>query len=227
MNRKWIMFISIVSLVLLLAACGKENKPESEAPIFEVPEISEEEKLAKEDLVVTVNDEEVNGLTYNLVYTQLKLHAMQTGQEYSDEEIKDMTIDSLIDRQLLIQKAKEEGITITNEDAAAELERLREENEDGLNNLLEQYQLTEDLFRQQIQFEMTMEKYLTEQVEVTVTDEEVEEVYEEAKEEDEDLPELAEIRDTIKSQLENQRTSEALETQINNFKENSDIDIHL
>src|SRR5699024_11103586 len=98
MNRKWIMFISIVSLILLLAACGKENKAESAAPIFEVPEISEEEKKAEEDLVVTVNDEEVNGLTYNLVYTQLKLHAMQTGQEYSDEEIKEMTIDSLIDR---------------------------------------------------------------------------------------------------------------------------------
>lgn len=227
MNRKWIMFLSIVSLVLLLAACGEENKPESETPTFEVPEISEEEKLAEEDLVVTVNDEEVNGSTYNLVYTQLKLHAMQTGQEYSDEEIKEMTIDSLIDRQLLIQQAKEDGITVTNEDAAAELERLREDNEEGLKTLLEQYQLTEDLFHQQIQFEMTMEQYLTEQVEVTVTDEEVEEAYEEAKEENDDLPELAEIRDTIKSQLENQRTSKALETQIDNLKEKSNIDIHL
>src|SRR5699024_8867569 len=95
----------------------------------------------------------------------------------------------------------------------------RKENEEGLETLLEQYQISEDLFRQQLVFEMTMNDYVAEKINVTVTDEEVEEAYEEVKAEDDDIPELAEIRDTFKDQLENQRTSEALEKKIDELKE--------
>ena len=226
MKRKFFTFIGLFIFVLLLAACGEKENNEVQ-PEFEVPTISDEEKLDEGELVVTVNDDEVTGVTYNLVYTQLKLHAVQTGQEISDEELKEMTIESLIDRQLLMQQAKEDGVVVTDDAATEELDRLKGENEEGFETLLEQYQITEKLFHQQLIFEMTMNEYLTDEIKVTVTDEEVEEAYEEAKKDNEDLPELVEIRDTLKSQLESQRTNDELQERIDNLKEKSEIERHL
>lgn len=231
MKRKMLAFVGLFSIVFLLAACGggDDNQAEEtgEAGEIEAPTISEEEKLAEDELVVTVNDDEVTGVTYNLVYTQLKLHAVQTGQDLSDDELKEMTIDSLIDRQLLMQEADKEGLLVSDDEAQEELEQLKEENKEGFETLLEQYQITEKLFQHQLVFELTMNKFLTEKIDVNVTNEEVEEAYEEAKEENEDLPELNEIHDTLKAEIENHRTNEALEEEITNLKDKSEIEIHI
>src|SRR5699024_1013635 len=183
--------------------------------------------LAEDELVVTINDEKVTGATYNLVYTQLKLHAVQTGQEYTDEELQELALDSVIDRQLLIQQAAKEGIVISDEDATEELQLLKTENEAGLQTMLEQYQITEKLFHHQLIFEMTMNEYLQEVINVEVTNDEVKEVYEEAKAENENLPELVEIHDTLKGQIESQKRNEALQAQVDEFREQTEIELHL
>lgn len=225
MRKKLLAVIGFVSIVLLLTACGSQD--EGEAPALETPTISDEEKLEEEELVLTVNDDEVKGFTYNLVYTQLKLHVVQTGQDLSDEEIKEMTIDSLIDRQLLLQEAEKEDVLVSADEAKEELALLKEENKEGLDTLLEQYQMTEELFQHQLVFEMTMDEYVEEKIDVEVTNDEVEEAYEEAKKENDDLPELNEIHDTLKSQIENHRTSEALQERIEELKDESDIEVHI
>jgi|SRR5690625_964382 len=225
MFKKIMIYIGLVSLLFLLAACGDSAKKEEQE--FEVPTISEEEKLAEDELVATVNGDEIKGVTYNLVYAQLKLHAIQTGQEYSEEEIKDLTIESLIDRQILIQEAEEDGIVVTEEDAREELEKLKQEHGDNLATLLEQYQINEQSFQNQLVFELTMNEFLKESISVTVTNEEVEEIYEQLKEENEDMPELVEIHDTLKRNIENQKTNEALQERIESIKEQSKIELHL
>lgn len=225
MGKRIFTFLGIISVVLLLAACGGDDSNQEQQ--VEVPTISDEEKLSEDELVVTINDEEVTGATYNLVYTQLKLHAVQTGQEYTDEELQELTIDSVIDRQLLIQQAAKEGIVISDEDATEELQLLKTENEAGFETMLEQYQITEKLFHHQLIFEMTMNEYLREVITVEVTNDEVKEVYEEAKAENENLPELVEIHDTLKDQIESQKRNEALQVQVDEFKEQSDIELHL
>lgn len=229
MRNKWMTLFGVLAVALLLAACGGDDEEEVADPgvEMEVPTISEEERLDEDEVVVTVNDEDVLGLTYNLVYSQLKLHAVQTGQELSDDEIQEMTIDSLIDRQLLMQQANEEGLLATEDEAKEELAQIKEENEEGLETLLEQYQITEALFEHQLVFELTMGDYLEEKIDVEVTNDEVEEVYEEAKEENEDIPALNEIHDTLKAQIEEQRTNEALQEEIDQLKDQSQIDIHL
>lgn len=226
MGKKLITFLGLTVLSLLLVACASGDEGEK-AQQVELPQITDEEKLSEDELVVTVNDEEVTGETYNLVYTQLKLHAVQTGQDYTDEELQELTLDSVIDRQLLIQQAEKDGIVITDEDAREEMELLKQENEAGFETMLEQYQLTESLFHHQLIFEMTMNEYLREVINVEVTNEEVKEVYEEAKAENENLPELVEIHDTLKGQIESQKRNEKLQAQVDEFREQSDIELHL
>lgn len=225
MKRNILILFSIISSLFLLAACGS-SKDEDENAI-EMPTISEEERLADDEVVVTVNDVDVTGMTYNLVYTQLKLRAAQTGQEVSNEDIQELTIDSLIDRQLLLEQAEKEGLLVSDEAAKEELEQLREANAEGLETLLEQFQITENLFQHQLVFEMTVNDYLAEKIDVEVTNEEVKEAYEEAKEQNEDLPELTEIHDTLKGQIEERRVEQALQDEIESLKETSEIEVHL
>lgn len=225
LRKKLLALLAFSLLALLLVACGGDDKNEGQQ--IEVPTISDEEKLSEDELVVTINDEEVTGATYNLVYTQLKLHAVQTGQDYTDEELQELTIDSVIDRQLLIQQAAKEGIVISDEDAKEELELIKSENKEGFETMLEQYQITEQLFHHQLIFEMTMNEYLREVITVEVTNDEVKEIYEEAKAENEDLPELVEIHDTLKGQIESQKRNEALQAQVDEFKAQSEIEYHL
>ena len=146
MNNKFLLFFGVLSMLFLLGACS--NKSENEESINEAPTISEEERLASDEIVATVNGEEVKGNVYNLVYAQLKLHALQMGQEVSDEEIIESTMESVIDRQILLQEAREKGIEFTEEDASEQLKQIKEQSSEAYETLLEQYQITEDEFLQ-------------------------------------------------------------------------------
>ncbi|MEI3604137.1 SurA N-terminal domain-containing protein [Pseudogracilibacillus sp. SE30717A] len=218
----------IGSLVFLLAgilvACGDDDKKEAEQPTSPSVEISNEEKVDDDKVVAVINGEDVTGRTYNLVYTQLKLYAGQFGEEVEMGELKQATIDSIIDRQLVMQQAKEEGIEITDEIAESEFETIKSENKEALETLLEQYQITEEGFKDQLKFEMTMNEYQAKVIKVSVTDDELKEYYEKAKEGNEDIPEFDEIKDTLKKQVLKQKTDEELEAKIEKAREESEIE---
>lgn len=223
--KKWSLFI-VLLLSALLVACGEEAKKEEKIEEqSNVPIISEEEKLPEDEVVAIVNGTEINGVTYNLVYAQLKLYAEQFGQDITIEEIKESTIESIIDRQILLEEAEEIGIVYTDEDIQAELDKIKETNAEGLKTLLEQYQITEAAFAEQLKFELTMEDFIQKEIDITVSDEEVETEYEKIKAKNEDMPELVEIRDTFKRNLENAKRQQALQERINEAKEDAEIEI--
>lgn len=221
--KKYMLGMMISLLTIFLVACGNdEEKNNQEAgPMVE---ISEEEKVAEDEVVVVVNGEEVLGNIYNVVYTQLKLYAGQFEEEVDLEELKEKTMESIIDRQLLFQEAREEGIEITDEEAKEEIERIKTENPDALETLLSQFQLTEDGFKEQLKFELTMYEYMEKMIDVTVTDDEIEDHYEKIKEENENIPELDEIKHNLRTQMTEQKTQEELQSRIDKVREDSKID---
>lgn len=228
--RKVLLLLIVSLFTLFLVACNKDGEEsQKESPKEESQElaISEEEKVPDDEVVAIVNGKEINGITYNLVYAQLKLYAMQFGQDITDEEIKESTIESVIDRQILLDEAAEIGIEYSDEYIEEEMAKIKENGEENLQTLLEQFQINESAFAEQLKFELTMEDFLKEEINVTVTDEEVEAEYEKAKAENENMPELVEIRDTFKRRIENVRKSEALQERIEAAKEDAEIEILL
>lgn len=221
--RKLLMSIFATVIAVGLVACGGDSEEKKDVQFT----ISDEEKYNENEKIATVNGEDIKGITYNLVYSQLKLHAQQLADEVSLDELEEKTIESLIDRTLLMQEAKEQGISYSDEEVDQELLRLKEENEDILETILQQYQITEELFHEQLKFELTMEDFIVEEIEVEVTDAEIEEVYEEIKEENEDVPELVEIRDTLKFRIEGDKKQQALEQRISKIRDESDIELHI
>src|SRR5699024_3246850 len=115
-------------------------------------------------------------------------------------------------------------IKVTKEEAEEHLDTLREESGEALETLLQQYQITEGEFINQLVFELTLNDYIAEAVEVEVTEEEVEEYYEKAKEESEEIPPYEEIKNQLKKQLLNDKTLETFQEHIDTIKEKSDIE---
>lgn len=216
------MIVIALIATSLLVACNDEEEQTNEAN--GAPEITEEEKLADDELVAIVNGEEINGKTYNIVYAQLKLQAAQFNDEVDLDEIKELTIESLIDRQILMQEAKELGIEYTDEEIEKKFQEMKENNEEALETLLGQYQFTEDMFKEQIKFEFIMNDYMTEEIEVSVDDDELKEHYEKAKEDNDDIPPFEEIKDDLYRRLVQQKTNEQLEEKINEAKKEADIE---
>lgn len=220
--KKYFLGLFIFLLTINLVACsndGNGQKSEKEAV-----EISKEEMLPEDEVVAIVNGEEVTGKTYNLVYTQEKMYQSQFEEDIDLDEMKKSTIELVIERQILFQEARKEGIEITDEEASKELERIKEESPETLETLLAQFQLTEEDFKGQLKYELTMYEYMNRVIEVSVSDEELEEYYEKAKEGNEDIPEFDEIKHNLRAQLTELKTQEAFQEKIEEAKSNAKID---
>lgn len=222
--KKIVVGLVVFLLTAFLVACGNDKNEVSDTA-GDTIEISEEEKVADDEIVATINGDDVKGTTYNLVYSQLKLHAVQMGDETDEEEIKEATMESIIDRQLLFQEAKVEGIEVTEENAKSEFDSIKKESEKELANLLAQYQITEAGFIEQLKFELTMNEFMAKAIEVSVTDEEVKVEYAQAKEEsDMEAPPFEEVKDQIKRQLLAEKTQEELQSKIDAVREKAEIE---
>lgn len=222
--KKWLKTVaSVLAIALLLVACN-DDKEESTESENTAPEITEEEKLPEDEIVAVVNGDEINGKTYNIVYSQLKLQAAQFNDEVDLDEIKELTIESVIDRQLLIQEAKEIGIEYTDEEIEEQFLEMKENNGEALETILGQYQFTEEMFKEQIKFEFIMNDFMNEAIEISVDDDELKEHYEKAKEDNDDIPPFDEIKNDLQRRLVQQKTTEQLEKLIEEAKEVAKIE---
>lgn len=231
--KRYIVMIMLVITAMVLVACGDKDEKEAKESentdaLNPSVEISDKEKVADDKVVAVINGTEVTGDVYNLVYSQLKLHSTQLKEEVDLEEVKDATMESIIDREIVFQEAKEEGIDITKETAETEFDTLKKENGKELETLLQQYQITEEGFKEQLRFELTMNEYLTKAIKVEVSDEEVKEAYDEAKaeadKEDQEIPEFDEVKDQIKGNMREEKVTLALQEKVDKVKETAEIE---
>src|SRR5699024_4219990 len=153
--------IMLLLLAMILVACGSDNEEsdtsqEAENVLNQTVEITDEEKVPDDEVVAIVNDDEVTGNVYNVVYSQLKCNSAELGEEVDNDEIKEATMEEIIDRQIVVQEGAAEGNDTSKEAAEEEFNLLKEENEENLTTLLEQFQITEEGFKEQLRFELMM-----------------------------------------------------------------------
>lgn len=226
MLKKYTVLAALMMCVLTLVACsdGNTNEKSEQNNNQQSVEIDNEELVAEDDVVAVVNGSDILGETYNVIYTRMKMAATQMGEEVELDEMKKATLDSLIDRELVMQQAKEENIEVTDERVEEELSMIKETNGDGIETLLEQYQLSEDDFKEQLRFELTLDEYKEKLNDIEVTDKELKDYYDQAKKEDDDMPDLDEIKSEFKQQLRVQKINDALQEKIDKVREEADID---
>lgn len=207
-----------------LAACSKD-KGSAQDEQTEV-EVSKEEKVDDDQVVLLINDKEITGETYNLIYAQRKTQLHRFGQDVTDTALlKKETIDSIIDQELLKQDAKSKGIKVSEEEVNKEYESIKEENKDQFDSFLKQYYLTEETFKEQLLYALIHNKYVKQEIpDVHITDDEIEEAYNELKEQNEKIPELNEVKEQLQSELKARKEQELLQEKVAKLREKAEIE---
>ncbi|WP_042220472.1 SurA N-terminal domain-containing protein [Oceanobacillus manasiensis] len=244
--KKVILLGFALTLAIILAACNDDNSGEEteenaqeentqseenaegeNEQAQQSAEITEEEKVDPDSAVVSVNGTEVMGDSYNSVYSMLKTQMAGMGQDVSDTEVvKEQTVNVLIEQQLIRQEAEDIGLEVTEEEVQSEFDTLKDENGEQLTTVLEQFQLSEEDFKRQLADDLITNKYVDSELDVEVTDEEVEEYYNQLKEQsgDQELGKLEDLEPTIKDQIKQQKTSTELQSKVAELKEDAEVE---
>lgn len=223
MNQWWKIIASIFVLIGIVACSNDSDEETQESEDKTDIEITDEEIVEANEEVVRINGTAIKGDKYNHIYPQVKAQAIQLEEDVDQDELVDRTIDALIERELMMQEAEDEGVVVSDEDVTKEFETIKTANEEGLSTILEQFHLTEEAFKEQLKFELTLDKYAKEVVEPEVTEKEIEEYYELIKEQNEEIPELEELKEDIKSQIQQQKSLEEIQEILMEKKEKAEI----
>lgn len=223
--KKLLSFI-MLGLIALLVACGddKEDKAQETIQPQDI-KMEEDEKVADDEIVISINDTEIDGKRYNTVYLQTKIRASQYGQDIEDKEnLKEITLNEIIAQELIKQDAEKQGVKVSEEEVLEEFDTLKEENADQFDSYLETYSITEELLKEQIRFSQTLSKYTEEQIEIEdVTEDDIKETYEQLKKENENIMSFEEAEPIIKQQLTQQREANALQVKVEELMKEADI----
>lgn len=225
--KRFILLITITSLALLIG-CNSSEEKDAENEVNETTpfSISDEELMDENKTVVTVNDQEITGATYNRLYRMIKNQLYQFGEDIEDTEaVKEQTINEIITQELIIQDAKEQEIEVDQQEIDNRIQTLKDKYGDQFTNSLEVNGYDEASYREQLKDDQLTNKYMEKVFDIVVTDEEIESYYNELNEEE--LPALEEVENQIRQTLliqKQQEKQEEINNKIKQLKEQANIE---
>ena len=137
-------------------------------------------------------------------------------------------LDELINNELLRQKAKQEGITVSQEQVQEELDLLAERfgGAESLDIIREQYGLSQSDLEEQIRLRIIQEQLADKLFDIEVTQEEIEQYYQDNASAFEDQ-ELAEVEQQIRENLLNQKLQQEFSAWFDKAKQEAQINTYI
>lgn len=180
--------------------------------------------------VAVVNGEEIPRETYEQAYAQYRAAFGQPGSGVTDEQLKQQTVNDLVNSFLLKQAALAGGYSATDAAVDAEINAIIEGSggAESFATQIAQAGLTEAEVRQQVAEQLAINTYLQEALDIesiTVTDEEVTAFYDEVSAANDTIPALEEVRAQIEQQLKAQKQQERVATLITELRADATIEI--
>ncbi|WP_070119304.1 SurA N-terminal domain-containing protein [Bacillus marinisedimentorum] len=232
-----ILLLSVLTAFVFTACSGDEEakKKENETAEEQSGEKGETAKRDKDATVAVVNGEKIKQEELDGRVEQVALAYEQQGIELDKKENSDMfkqvekqALNQLVDSTLLIQAANEAGIEADEKKVNQSMEDIKANLGDNYEKTLEKYDMTEKELKKQVADEMKIQKYISENTEeVTVTDEEAKKVYDEQASQQEDLPPFEEVKDSLKTQLVQQKQDEQTTKLVDKLRKKGEVDIKI
>jgi peptidyl-prolyl cis-trans isomerase SurA len=146
--------------------------------------------------------------------------------------INEQALDILVNNTLLIEAAREEGITVSQEKIDSEYQGLITEHggEEELAARMEEVGLTEKKLRSNIEEKFLVDAYIeavTDVENVTVSEDEVKELYDSANTGETALPPLEEIRPQVEEQIRGQKRQTIVNELILKLRNEATIEVKL
>ncbi len=185
-------------------------------------------------VVAIVNGTEIINQDLNTSIQQFNQAAIAQGVDISNPSIKadirQQSLDVLVNTTLLREEAGERGITVT-EEAAAERLAVIETEIGGPDVLAERMEVLgldreklESDIRDEILIQALLEQVFTE-AEIAISEEEVQDMYDAAGGAEAGLPPLEEVRPQVEAQIKSSKEQEAIDAFLSELKVDAQIEI--
>lgn len=254
LNKKWLLSITLIALIALLAACGndeegstednsKDKSSEQEEASSEQPKMPEPDLEGVPEVVAKVNGKEITKeeftSTYKSQFQQVAMRSQMTGQELDQKQLKKQVADSLVGQQLLIQEANDRGLEVSEKEVNQKLEELAKQNkleskEKFLAALKNKQGMSEEEVRALIKEQIKIDKLLAkESGDLQPTEEEVQKAYDDYKAQQEksgsegEIPSFDEVKPSIEQQLVLQEEAKAYQNLVEKLRKDADVTVNL
>lgn len=256
MPKKLLLSIAAVAAAFSLAACGadgEENAGGDDAAQSEQQGQQGQEGMPEPnledipDVVAEVNGEEISGDTfsqnYEAQYQQLTMQAQMTGEQPDEAQIKEQALDMMINSELLVSEADEQGFSASDEDVDEYLSTMAEENgmesSDDLVAQFEEQGLDEEQVREDVQKEVKMQQVVDTLDAEEPSDDELQEMYdtqveqieamnEQAEEgQEQEVPDFEELKPQLEEQATMQKENEVVSAHLEELRSDAEIETHI
>lgn len=219
-----ILWVIVLILVVVGIAFGTGT--------FSIPSNNGSDQAEVDDskVVATVNSEEITQNSLNARVMQFK---QGTNEEditpEQEKQLETQALDALISERLINQDIKGQEIEVTDKEIDDSVQQIKDrfETEEEFNTELETQNLTLDQLKENISLQLVNQKYLSQNIDmtgVTVTEEEITQVYNQAKANQDNVPELTdELKQQINQQLLTQKQNALIAEHIEKLKEGAEI----
>ena len=184
------------------------------------------------DVIATVNGGEILRAEFDKL---LNVQKAVIGEPQDDEQrlaLQNQVLDIIISQTLLLQKANEAGLSITDDEVDAQITQVKAQfpDEDTFLAALTEQDFTQESLAQSIKKDLLIQGYITSQVDlesVEVSEEEIKADYDLAITKQDNLPDLETLSGPIKAQLLQQKQQQLVIGLIDKLKGESDIQTFL
>ena len=253
MPKKFLLSIAAVAAAFSLAACGAEN--DDEQATDDAPQSQEQGDQAMPDpeldnipdVVAVVDGEEISGdafaENYEAQFQQLTMQAAMAGQEPDQDQLKEQALEMMINSELLVDEAEEQGFSASDEDVDEYLADMAEANQvessDALMEELEAQGLSEERIREDLHSQVMIDQVVDTLDVEEPSEEELQEMYDaqveqleamnEQVEEDQaqEAPSFEELEPELEQQVTQQNENEAIATLLDDLRADAEIEILL
>ena len=207
--KKILALLLLGILTLGLVACGNEEK---------IAAIVNNEEIDMVEFEVRLNNTK-------LMYEQQGIAIANQGKEF-EEFLAEQVLNSIIEETLLLQAS--EDIVVSEEKIDEKVQQVSEgyETEEEFQETLNANNLTEVELRELIKKQLKVEMYFEQNLpEVTVTDQEIEEIFAEYTALMEEDVDLEEVRPLLQDYIIRQKQKEQQDALVDELKANAEIEI--
>ncbi|WP_293783119.1 SurA N-terminal domain-containing protein [uncultured Aeromicrobium sp.] len=238
-----IVAAALVLGVLLVAVVAGTPGGDEEAGDQSAAGTAEVDLSGIPDVVAVVNGEEIGRDDFVAMYEPQFQQAAAAGQQVNQDDLKQQTLDLMIDNVLLVQEAEASGYSASDEQIEESLQTFATNNamasvDDYIAALQERQGLSEDQVRAQVADGLVIEALVDDEVgDEPIDESELRSLYDQAVAQQEqqgqtqggaaEVPSFEEVRPQLEEAAHSQRQRETLTRIVEEAREAAEIDVRL
>ncbi len=188
------------------------------------------EAIADGEAVATVNGVEITRAEYNAgvaaAIENFRAQGVDVDDATNKTQIEAQTLEDLINNEVVDQAVAASGITATAAEIEEQFQAVKTQTGDDFANQLAAANLTEADLRENIRTQLTLQKFLTANVDVssiTATDAEIEALYQQAVDAGQEVPPLEEVREQVSLQIVQTKQQQAINAFVQTLRSAADV----